>query len=67
MDAEVLEEVVAVERASRLLREQGLPAVPGLADPRRAMHVETEIALRPKRRLPRVHAHPYFELHVTRP
>jgi hypothetical protein len=52
----------------RRLREQHLAAVPGGGDPRRAVHVEADVALVAEPlRLAGVHAHPHAHRPVARP
>src|SRR5436190_20028857 len=58
---------MAVERAPRRLGQQDLPAMSGLADPRRAMDIEAEVALRAHRRPTGVHADSNLELDTFRP
>jgi hypothetical protein len=45
------------------LENQHLPTVPGRADPRRAMHIQTDVIIQPDFRLTGVntHAHPHID------
>src|SRR5436190_18105257 len=59
--------MMTVEGMARRLREQDLAAVAGLADPRRTMDVEAEVALRTHRGLACVYAHPNAEIDALGP
>jgi hypothetical protein len=57
VDAKIAEQSFGGEEIARRLRQDDLAAVRSRGDPRRAVHVETDVALRGHQRLTRVNAH----------